>query len=380
MDSIKVLAVDDEAGMRMAIARTLARYKIEMEDVDGEISFDISLAENAEDALEMIEADKPDILLLDYKLPGMSGLDLLDRLSEEDAGILTVMITAYASLETAVSAIKRGAFDFLAKPFTPEELRSIVRKASQSIILARQVKRLAEEKRRIRFEFISVLGHELKAPLNAIDGYLAMFKDRSAGEEVVNYDRMVDRSIARIEQMRKLIADLLEMTKIESGQRRRHIELLNLKALAQSSIETMMPDAELRNIDVELNANGGVEMNADRQEIEIVLNNLISNAIKYNKDDGSVKVDISRKDSEVNIRVSDTGIGLSKEESARLFNDFVRIKNQKTKHIEGSGLGLSTVKKIAGMYGGEVLLDSVPDEGSVFTVIIYEPDPEESED
>jgi signal transduction histidine kinase len=380
MYRIKVLAVDDEAGMRMAIARTLARYKLKMEDVDGEITFDISLCETAEEALQMIETEKPDILLLDYKLPGMSGLDLLDRLYEEESGILTVMITAYASLETAVSAIKRGAFDFLAKPFTPEELRSIVRKASHSIILARQVKRLAEEKRRIRFEFISVLGHELKSPLNAIDGYLSMLKDRAAGEEVANYDRMVDRSAARIEQMRKLIADLLEMTKIESGQRRRHIESLDLKAIAQSSIETMIPDAELRNIDIKLNADGGVEMNADRQEIEIIFNNLISNAIKYNKDDGSVKVDITRMDSEVNIRVSDTGIGLNEEECARLFNDFVRIKNQKTKHIEGSGLGLSTVKKIAGMYDGEVLLDSVPDEGSVFTVRLTEPDPDEADD
>ncbi|MFW5702260.1 MAG: sensor histidine kinase [Bacteroidota bacterium] len=371
--------MDDEAGMRMAIARTLARYKLKMQDVDDEVGFDVLLAESAEQALELIESEKPELMLLDYKLPGMSGLELLDRLNEEDSAILTVMITAYASLETAVSAIKRGAFDFLAKPFTPDELRATVQKASQNIILARQVKKLAEEKRRIRFEFISVLGHELKAPLNAIDGYLHMFRDRAAGEEVTNYDKMVDRSMARIEQMRKLIADLLEMTKIESGQRQRRIERIDLTEIANSSIETMIPDAELRNISINFEADEDSTMLADRQEVEIIFNNLISNSIKYNRDNGSVRIAIS-KDDAVRITVADTGIGMTKEECERLFNDFVRIKNEKTRHIEGSGLGLSTVRKIARMYDGDVEVASRPDHGSTFTVTLVEPEPPEEDD
>ena len=133
------------------------------------------------------------------------------------------MITAYASIETAVTATKRGAYDFLAKPFTPDELKSTIRKAAARLILAKQTRKLAEEKRQVRFEFIRVLGHELKAPLNAVEGYLRMFKDRSLGDDPAAYDEGIDRSLMRIDGMRKLIADLLDMTQIESGRKNRQL-------------------------------------------------------------------------------------------------------------------------------------------------------------
>ena len=95
-----------------------------------------------------------------------------------------IMITAYASLETAVTATRRGAYDFLAKPFTPEELRGAVRKAARHLILQRQARRLAEEKRQVRFQFISVLAHEMKAPIAAIEGYLQMIRERALGESL----------------------------------------------------------------------------------------------------------------------------------------------------------------------------------------------------
>ena len=135
--------------------------------------------------------------------------------------MLTIMITAYASIETAVTATKRGAYDFLAKPFTPDELKSTIRKAAARLILAKQARKLAEEKRQVRFEFIRVLGHELKAPLNAVAGYLRMFKERSLGDDPAAYDEGIDRSLIRIDGMQKLIADLLDLTQIESGRKNR---------------------------------------------------------------------------------------------------------------------------------------------------------------
>ena len=114
-------------------------------------------------------------------MPGISGLDVLDRLAGMQTDMLTIMITAYASIETAVTATKRGAYDFLAKPFTPDELKSTIRKAAARLILAKQARKLAEEKRQVRFEFIRVLGHELKAPLNAVAGYLELIQERTPG-------------------------------------------------------------------------------------------------------------------------------------------------------------------------------------------------------
>lgn len=370
-ETLDILIADDEAGMRMGVARALRGFTVQVNGVNGEVQIQTRQAESGEQALEMVQEKVPDILLLDHKLPGISGLDVLERLDQDQQDILTVMITAYATLETAVSATKRGAYDFLAKPFTPMELKATVRKAVEHLILSRQARKLAQERRQVRFQFISVLAHELKAPLAAVEGYLKIIRDRSLGEEdFTQYDHMLDRSMIRIDGMRKLILDLLDLTRIESGKKSRELQHIDLREIAKASIETVEPDAVNRDIRIRLNADMPVMMDADRGEVEIILNNLISNAVKYNREGGSVDVKLAAKDKILTVSVSDTGIGMSSEESEKLFADFVRIKNSKTKGIMGSGLGLSIVKKLASLYGGDVTVKSTPDVGSTFTVVL----------
>ena len=370
-DVLRILVVDDEPGMRSGVTRSLRDFTVRLPDVNGEVRFEIDQAASGEEALEKIAARAPDILLLDHKLPGISGLDVLDRIGPERLeDMLTVMITAYASLETAISATKRGAYDFLAKPFTPEELHSAVRKTAGRLILSRQARQLALEKRQVRFQFISVLAHELKAPLSAIEGYLNILKDKSAGDDPAVYERMIDRSLVRSEHMRKLISDLLDMTRIESGQKKRDLSQVDLREVAQVSVDTLMPSARARNIEITLHAGGPVTITADRSEIEIIFNNLISNAVKYNRDNGTVDIRIDPQGDTVVLSVADTGIGMTPEETAKLFGDFVRIKNDKTRNILGSGLGLSIVRKLAQMYGGDATVASQPDAGSTFTVTL----------
>jgi len=287
-ETLKVLVVDDEPGMQTGAARALRDFTVRVPDIGEDVAFEVDHAESGEEALQRIEADPPCILLLDHKLPGMSGLDVLDRLADKHQDMLTIMITAYATLETAVDATKRGAYDFLAKPFTPAELRNVVRKATGRIVLARQARRLAQEKRRVRFEFISVLAHELKSPLAAVEGYLNIIRDRVAGDDLTAYDEMVARSLARLGGMRKLILDLLDLTRIESGQKRRELTDVDLPAVAGEVIQTLRADAEARRITVALRADGAGTLRADRGEIAIILANLLSNAIKYNHDGGRV--------------------------------------------------------------------------------------------
>jgi signal transduction histidine kinase len=119
-----------------------------------------------------------------------------------------------------------------------------------------------------------------------------------------------------------------------------------------------------------------VELLADPGEVEIVLNNLISNAVKYNRDGGSVTVDLRRRDGGIGIAVTDTGFGLTDEEAGKLFNEFTRIKNQHTVKVLGSGLGLSTVRKIANMYDGEATVRSEPGVGSTFAVTLRDAPPD----
>lgn len=373
METLRVLVTDDEFGMRRGVERTLREFTFEMPDIAGPIGFAVDQAESGEAALEKIQAEPPDILLLDHKMPGISGLDVLDRLASMKLDMLVIMITAYASIETAVTATKRGAYDFLAKPFTPDELRSTVRKAAARLILAKQTRRLADEKRQVRFEFIRVLGHELKAPLNAIDGYLQMLDDRTMGKELEAYAEVLGRCHARLDGMRKLIDDLLDLTHIESGRKNRQIEPVCLKAAAQSAIETVAAQAAGRGITIRLLDEPAVTLAADRGELQMILNNLVSNAVKYNRDGGSVEVRIERQGHTVRLTVTDTGIGISDDERSQLFHEFVRIRNDKTREILGSGLGLSIVQKLAALYEGSVAVDSRPGAGSTFAVTLRDP-------
>ena len=367
-EPFRVLMVDDEPGMRQGAARILENYTVHLPDTLGEVGFAVELAESGEEALERVARSAPDILLLDHKLPGLSGLEVLNRLMEEKREVLTVMITAYATLETAVSATKRGAFDFLAKPFTPDELRATVFKAGKHVALQRAARQHAEEKRRIRFEFVSVLAHELKAPLAAVEGYLLAVQNRSLGEELGAYAPMVERSLVRLGGMRKLVVDLLDLTRIESGHKKRELGTVDACEVARSALELVRGDAEERHISLELVAPAPANLTADKGEIELVLNNLVTNAVKYNRDGGSACVRVEPRPGGVFIQVRDTGIGMSAQEQTRLFKDFVRIKNEKTRNVLGSGLGLSTVKKIAQLYGGDARVTSEPDVGTTFEV------------
>ena len=368
MTQLRVLVVDDEQWIRAAVARDLRGFAVSVPDLGESVSFVVDEAGSGEDALESITQNVPHIMLLDLKLPGMSGLDVLEQLAGAHPDLLVVMMTAYASIETAVRATKCGAYDFLAKPFTPEELEHVLQKASRHIIVSERARALAEDQRRVRFQFLSVLAHELKAPLNAIEGYLSAIEDRTAGNDQRVYDEMLHRCRTRAQYMRKLIIDLLDLTRIESGQKKRELGEVALDSVARLAVETVTPDAQARGIQVHVQCPEPVLMYADRNEIEMIFNNLVSNAVKYNRDNGAVTVDISRDGPEALIQVTDTGIGMSEEECGQLFESFVRIKNDKTFGILGSGLGLAIVKKVCALYNGSVVVTSTPDIGTTFTV------------
>ena len=375
MENLRILIIDDELGMRHSIARALRPYRIRLPDVEGDTGFEIDAAGTVADGLAKLREAPPDILLLDYKLPDGTGLDVLEFLKASDSRVLTVMVTAYATLDTAIRATKSGAHDFLVKPFTPTELKDTVRKSAEHLIMQRQARRLAEEKRKVRFQFIRVLGHELKAPLAAVEGFLQLLSDRTLGDDITQYDEIIRRCLTRTEGMRKLITDLLDLTRIESGERRRAVAPLDLVAVARTALETAAPAALKRGVALALEAPPSLLIPADRVELDIIFNNLISNGVKYNREQGRVDVRLELSGDAAVITVADNGIGMSTEETARLFQDFVRIRNEKTRLITGSGLGLSTVRKIAELYQGSVTVSSAPDTGSTFTVRLGLPPP-----
>lgn len=227
---------------------------------------------------------------------------------------------------------------------------------------------MKNEGKKIRYQFISILSHELKAPLNAIEGYLNILKEKKPGDNMEEYVQMIDRSLERVSGMRNLIMDLLDFTKIRLEKKKEKVKTVDLRNLAKDSISTVKPYAIQKNVSIKLDAEKDIKIEADPVDLEIIFNNLLSNAVKYNKNDGQVWLQIVKDEEKITIIVKDTGIGMTEEETSTLFKEFVRIKNDKTKNISGSGLGLSIVRKVAELYKGNIKVDSTPDKGTIFEV------------
>lgn len=368
MGKLNLLVVDDEPGIRSGIRRILESFSVSYPFMDEDFEFEVLEAETGEEAIELLDNYMFDIVLLDNKLPGIQGIEVLEYIKSQSIDVIVVMITSYASLDLAVKATKSGAYDFVPKPFTPKELRSCLENIAKQLFLRRMTQKMQVEGKQVRFQFLSVLSHELKSPINAIEGYLKLMEAKRNGDNIDDYKEMIERSLSRIQDMRNLILDLLDFTRIESGKKQRNIKPLYLCEIARQSIDLVQPLCIQKDIDIHLNCNDKIPLKADSQELEIILNNLLSNAVKYNKQGGRIDVILKRESGEVVLSVSDTGIGMEKEDLEKLFEDFVRIKSEKTKHISGTGLGLSIVKKIADLYGANILVDSKPGKGSAFTI------------
>jgi two-component system, sensor histidine kinase and response regulator len=369
MSTLKVLVVDDEPGIRSGIQRILRNFRVGYPFMDEDFDFEVAEAETGEKAIEIIEAQPVDIILLDNKLPGMDGIEVLDYIKKKEFDSQVMMITSYASLDLAVKATNNGAFNFMPKPFTPEELRSSIEGITKHLFLKRMTRKMNREGKQVRFQFLSVLSHELKSPINAIEGYLKIMKERQVGDNLSDYDAMLDRSLERIKGMRNLIMDMMDLTRLESGKKVRELKKVDLNQVARIAMDTMEPMSIQKNVRMYLDAPENLFISADPDEIEIILNNLVSNAVKYNREGGSVHVVLRQIDSAIKIKVEDTGIGMKEEDISLLFQEFVRIKNEKTKMITGSGLGLSIIKKLVeDNYSGSISVKSTPDVGSVFEV------------
>lgn len=368
MEKLRVLVVDDEPGIRSGIERILRNFTVKFPFMEEDFSYELVLVETGESAIEIIDNEKIDIILLDNQLPGINGIEVLEYIKKNEKESFVMMITSYASLDLAVKATNNGAYNFVPKPFTPQELKLAIENITKQLYLKRMTQKLNKEGKQIRFQFLSVLSHELKSPINAIEGYLRIMHDKQAGDNIDSYMTMIDRSMERLNGMRNLILDLLDFTKLESGKKTRTLKKVDLYEIINIAIDTIRPVAIQKQVELFLNGEENTYLLTDQNEMEIIMNNLISNAVKYNKEGGKVMITLNSNEKDIQIIVEDTGIGMTEDEMSKLFHDFVRIKNAKTKNVTGSGLGLSIAKKMIELNNGKIDLQSIPDVGSTFTV------------
>ncbi len=370
MATLKVLIVDDEPGIRSGISRILTNFSVDFPFLEEEFTFELQEVGSGEDAITVIDKNTTDIVLLDNKLPGMDGTEVLEYINKKQIDCGVMMITSYDSLELAVKATNNGAYNFVPKPFTPQELKAAMEGITKHLYLKRMTRKLNKEGKQIRFQFLSVLSHELKSPINAIEGYLRIMQERQVGNNIEDYDVMLNRSMERIKGMRTLIMDMLDLTKLETDKKAKDVKKIDIVDIVRISKDTMSPMAIQKNVKIFIDSNPEqIFLLAEPEKIEIIFNNLISNAVKYNKDNGEVHCILKEEEKTIKISVSDNGIGMSEEDIPKLFQEFVRLKNEKTKAISGSGLGLSITKKIVEeVYNGSITVTSVPDKGTTFTI------------
>ncbi len=489
-DQVQILVIDDEQIMREGCSRILSK--------DG---WAVICAENGAKGLEEIKAqsDRFDVILLDLMMPGMSGMEVLDHVRTLNPDLLVIVITGYATIESAVEAMKKGAYDFIPKPFTPDQLRIVVRRALEKRVLQKEaeflrrereksLRDIATEKSRIRTiincmgdgilvcdrdgcvvlsnpaasrmlkvsesslignflpqcnlhpeltrtiqeslstrevsytsvsqelsigesgeiflrahtapvkndlgeimgsvtvlqdishmkelekmksEFIAMVTHELRAPLAAVEQQLTVLLNRMAGDLTEKQEQLLLRAKERTKGLLDLIADLLDLSKIEAGKMVQYKEPLDLREVIERVIDLMKVQAENKKIDLRFSSPAQVSLiQADRNSMEGIFSNLVSNAIKYTPEGGKVSIELSEEGGFVKASVSDTGIGIKKEDLSRIFDKFYRVKSSETRQIVGTGLGLSIVKSIVEAHLGSISVESQEGKGTTFTVLL----------
>jgi signal transduction histidine kinase len=354
----KIVVIDDDYAMRLSCRQILSKS-----------GFDVETYEDGTQGLEGIASLRPSLALVDLKMPGLSGMEVIPRIQDVDPEIVIVVITGYATISTAVEAMKAGAYDFLPKPFKPDELRIIVDRGLERRRLKLASRKLELERELLKRRFISFVSHQLKSPLAAIHQYLDVLRHLGDTEDARAKRRdWLERCMRRSEEMKALIDDWLTLAVVESDSLFRERVQDDLKDIIPRILATHET----------LAVENGVTLRADLPQdtylvrgdlncLGVLFDNLIVNAIKYNKPDGQVTVSAKLEGPEIVVSVQDTGVGIPKEYHEFLFDEFFRVKDG-GKRVSGTGLGLPICKRIVSEMGGIIEVESELDVGSTFWV------------
>ena len=223
----------------------------------------------------------------------------------------------------------------------------------------------------IKSQFVSMVSHELKAPIAAVYGFLKLINDENIKLTEEQKKDYINRSMVRLDGLLKMVNDLLDISRMELKTVKREIKKVCITEIIKSVLELFQIDIQKKSIQVEFDyQSNGFCINADVDEITRLYTNIISNAIKYNRQQGSIVIKIYHSGNFVVTEIKDSGIGIKEEEKRKLFSEFFRAKNEFTKNISGTGLGLSIVKRIVDSYSGKIEVESEYGVGTTFKVFL----------
>ncbi|MFC1901485.1 ATP-binding protein [Chloroflexota bacterium] len=372
--STTIIVVEDEQGARTILCGLLedAGYRV------------IGVGKRAE-AMQAIQQTPFDAIVTDIRLPDVGGMEILELAKETNPDAAVIMMTGYASMETAVDAVNQGAYAYFVKPVNPDELKTTIANALRQQRLSQENKRLVDSLQhsnkllhdaneelkkatQAKSAFMANMSHELRTPLNVIIGFSELMLDEVPGAINEEQRQSLNDILSSGKHLLALINDILDLSKIESGKmelKLRNFSLLNLTE-AMKRVMTPMLTPKKQNLEIDVKEVAAIAY-GDKDKLRQVLHNLLSNATKFTPDGGQLRVEATSNDDFSQVSVTDSGVGIPAEDQEKIFEPFCQLDNSLTREKGGTGLGLAIARQIVESHGGRIWVNSKYGRGSRFT-------------
>ena len=372
----KVLLVDDEEHIRSVLSDSLEAA-----------GYDVESVSSGEEGLESLAKRPADLMIVDLKMPGISGIEFASQARETAADVQIVILTGFGDMKSAVEAMRAGAYDYLTKPVDLDRLLQTLRQADERrklVIENRDLLRRLTEANRIKAEFINGMSHEVRTPLGPITGFAQILEDtlENLTDKHQRYLRNIQDGASRLLD---LFENILSFSTLKTGDVQVNPESVNLDETLQNAIEASQPSAADLGITVGTEGDTSLSVRIDKSICTKALGLLLDNAIKFNKEGGAVELGVSvdeslREEMDVpdsgiasgwlSITVRDTGIGIAADQFEFIFELFTQADASLTRSYEGAGIGLALARSLARLHGGTIHVESQLDQGSTFTLIL----------
>lgn len=352
-----ILIIDDEEALRDGCRQVLEKS-----------GYAVLTAEQGIDGIKLARENLPDMAFIDLKMPNLSGMEIIEILSRDIPDIVLVMITGFATIVSAVEAMQKGAYDYLPKPFNPDQLRALTKRGLEHRNLKIETKRLREEKDLMERNFITFVSHEMRSPLVVIRQYIEALNEIAGERFDKDVREIIERCRKRIQNLEEMVEHWLDISRIENGTLSQQKVSLLLAAIISRSVEEMTPLCRKRGISLETNIPQKLpQITGDEESLVRVFTNIIGNATKYTPDGGKIIVTCQHDEYYINVSIADTGMGIPPDKLSLIFEPFFRCGGKNEKH-SGSGLGLTFCKKIMESHNGCIAVSSKEGEGTTFVL------------
>ncbi len=344
-----VLIVEDEPGPALALKMILKPY------------YDVYTAERGEAALAILKSTPIDVVTLDLRMPGLSGMPLLQKMKEHDPDIEVIIITGYGSLETAVESINLKVFAYVSKPFDVLEILETTKRALHK---RRNLQRL----RHIKEEFFANLTHEFRTPLSAIMGYSSILLDEHGGTLTSDQRHALDRIQSNSHDLLSCVEGIFFLAALEAGEIPVTPWTFDARQILSAVAARHNAVFREKGVALEIGDFPALPIRSDEEKVVKVVETLLLNALKFTAE-GSVTIDAAvLPDATLEIRVRDTGIGMRPEEVHEVLEGFKQADPTARKRFRGIGLGLRLVTRLIEAIGGNLDVVSTLGAGTEFIV------------